>query len=343
MAEELPTVTLLVCTSGRPQLLHRLLTAMSSGRRKPEQVVVVNGVVAGAPDRTASIVEEHAAEFERVVLLEHPNRNLATLRNIGIPHCREQIIAFTDDDAVPDDDWILSIARAHASHPGPAAVGGAVRGLRPDSLVSRIADQVVFPSPVPGRPVHTLPTVNMSYSRILVGTVGNFDVTLFRGEDVDFNWRARLAGVRIHFDPSIRVRHEHRPSVLALYRQQYMYGRAYVLVRRKWPDMYAVYPRHLRTARDWAKLFHAGLAVLYQPLLVARAMPLRRDRVLAYPILVGHHAVWKLGMLRQGLKDFRTRPDSFDGPAIALPKIQVWEHGRAVHNDIPRGQTHPLP
>lgn len=325
MADPSPTVSVLVCTSGRPQMLGRLLAALASGMRKPEQLVVVNGVQGDSGSQTTAAAESQAANFEHVVVVEHPNRNLATLRNLGIPHCTGDIVAFTDDDAIPDADWVLNLARAHANLSGPAAVGGEVRGMRQDSMISRMADVVVFPSPVPGRPVHTLPTVNMSYSRTLLATVGEFDVTLFRGEDVDYNWRALQAGVPITFDPALRVRHEHRATVMGLYRQQYMYGRAYVLVRRKWSLMYSVYPRKLYTVRDWAKLAHSALAILYQPILVARLMKSRSDRLAAYPILVGHHFTWKAGMVRQALASRRALPS--DPPPVEDHRIREWRQG----------------
>ena len=83
--------------------------------------------------------------------------------------------------------------------------------------------------------------------------VGLQDTSLFRGEDVDYNWRVQQAGYEIYYDPAVRVLHHHRATLRALLRQHYMYGRAYYLVRRKWPQMYCVYPHALRRRRDWLK------------------------------------------------------------------------------------------
>lgn len=325
MTDGLPSVSVLVCSSGRPDKLSRLVDALATGDRKPEQLVVVNGIQDGSGWQTTSAIERRAGEFEQVVVVEHPNRNLASLRNLGIPHCTGDVVAFTDDDAVPDADWVFHLAGSHALLDTPAAVGGTVRGMYSGSLLSRIADVVVFPPPVSGRPVHTLPTVNMSYSRDLLDAVGDFDVTLFRGEDVDYNWRVIQAGVPITFEPAMRVLHEHRATLIGLYRQQYMYGRAYVLVRRKWPAMYSVYPRSLRTSRDWAKLVHSALAVLYQPLLVAKLMKSRADQIAAYPILVGHHFIWKAGMVRQALASGSS--PSLEPTQVQVPVVREWRQG----------------
>lgn len=305
-----PTVTLLICTSGRSRLLEGCLTAIVKGVDLPEQLVVVNG----SDGRTPAVVERFATAFPEVTLVEHPNRNLATLRNLGLPHCTGDIVAMTDDDAVPDPGWIQALRSSHERRPSVGAVGGAVRGLSNDFL-SRLADAVVFPDPHPRRPVHTLPTVNMSYKATALEAAGEFDDALFRGEDVDYNWRVIQSGYDIVFEPSMRVRHQHRTTLWGLYQQQYMYGRAYVLVRRKWPDMYSVYPHSFRTPRSWVKLAYCMGAIVFMPLGIARRLA-TRDRVRAYPVLIIHHLVWKAGMLRQVMSKGAQTPESLEQPSV---------------------------
>jgi len=314
-------VTLLICTSGRPRLLDRCLDAIQANSARPNQVVIVNG----ADGKTPAVVERHAHAFGEVVLVEHPNQNLATLRNLGLPFCTGEIVAMTDDDAVPAPNWVAGIQAAHRERPEAGGIGGAVRGLS-RRFVSRVADAVVFPDPRPGRPIHTLPTVNMSYKRAAIEAVGGFDETLFRGEDVDYNWRIIQAGYDIAFDPGMKVEHQHRSTLRGLYQQQYMYGRAYVLVRTKWPAMYCVYPHSLGSLRSWAKLAHAGIAIVYQPFGVARSMPSPIERIAAYPVLVVHHLIWKLGMARQfvAMRSVMSEPS----PAREKPLLTRWIGGK---------------
>ena len=315
-----PTVTLLICTSGRAAQLDRCLAAITAGSDLPEQLVVVNGEDAETP----GVVERLSAGFRETVLVRHPNCNLATLRNIGTPLCTGDIVAMTDDDAIPARDWVSALRSAHATHPQAGAVGGPVRSAS-DGFASRVADVVVFPSPRPNRPIYTLPTVNMSYRRTVMEEIGEFDESLFRGEDVDFNWRLLKAGYEIVFEPGMKVQHEHRRSLRGLYQQQWMYGRAYFLVRSKWPEMYSVYPHSLRSARSWAKLSHAGVAIVYQPWGVSRLMSSPSDRLKAYPVLVLHHLVWKLGMARQAL--LRSRAKNFRIPAQVELEVRRWTAG----------------
>ncbi len=317
-----PTVSVLICSDGRPLLLERCLHSLAKGDDLPDQVVVVSG----GDVETAEVLECSARRFPAVVLITHPNRNLSGQRNVGLRHCNGDIIALTDDDAVPAKGWVSAIRSAHARLPDAGAIGGKVVGLNSSSFLSRIADLVVFPDPDPLRPINTLPGVNVSYRRIVMEAVGEFDESLFRGEDVDYNWRVLQLGLTITFDSRMLLQHQHRLTLSGLYHQQYMYGRAYVLVRRKWPDMYCVYPHDLHSVRQWAKLLHCVLAIVYQPLLLVRKSGLKDDRWLAYPTLVGHHLVWKLGMLRQLL--IRQSEVPTDSTTASETSVHQWIGGQ---------------
>ena len=93
--------------------------------------------------------------------------------------------------------------------------------------------------------VQNLPGVNASYKKEVIEEVGKYDETLFRGEDVDYNWRVMKKGWKVVYIPEIKVAHIHRPTWKGLITQHYMYGRAHFLVREKWPDMYSHYPKKI--------------------------------------------------------------------------------------------------
>lgn len=289
--------SVLVCTYDRPRLLFQALTALiDSAEVKPDQVVIVNGGDA----ETDQVVESFKNRSVEVSLVRTKNKNLAASRNVGLPHCTGDIIAMTDDDAEVSSDWVTQIKRAHAEYADAGAVGGAVINAEPLSLISRIADQVTFPKYTSPQQVRTLPGVNISYKRQAVERLGPQDETLFRGEDVDYNWRLLQLGYKIYFDPAVQVGHHHRPTLGAFLNQQYMYGRAYYLVRRKWREMYCVYPHSLRRPKDWLKAINFFAALLYLPPLTATRMR-GLDKILALPVLYMAGLAWRGGMIRQRL------------------------------------------
>jgi GT2 family glycosyltransferase len=294
------TVSVLICTYNRSTLLAQCLDALVERTTvKPDQIVVVNGGDARA-DAVVEKVRSGAKAFEvQVCLVKTVNKNLAASRNVGLPHCTGDIVAMTDDDAEVFPDWVAQLGRAHAEHPEAGAVGGMVIGAETTSLVSRVADRVTFPTfPAPGY-VRTLPGVNVSYKRAAVQRVGPQDETLFRGEDVDYNWRIQQFGYKVYYDPAVKVLHHHRSTVRSFLSQQYMYGRAYFLVRRKWHEMYCVYPHALARPRDFLKAINFVAAAWYEPLRTARRMERPGDALAAYPLALAQQFAWRGGMIRQ--------------------------------------------
>jgi GT2 family glycosyltransferase len=255
----------------------------------------------GQNDPEVSDSQSAICKSIEIKLVKTVNKNLAASRNVGLLHCSGDIIAMTDDDAEVFPDWITQIKRLHAEHPEAGVVGGAVVGADSDSFISRLADRVTFSSPATARYVRTLPGVNVSYKRAIVDGVGPQDETLFRGEDVDYNWRARKLGYEVYYDPALRVLHHHRPTLRKFLHQHYMYGRAYYLVRSKWPDMYCVYPHTLRMPRDILKAINFAAAPFYEPLQYAWRLDRFADRLPAYPVLLANQLAWRGGMIRQML------------------------------------------
>lgn len=62
--------------------------------------------------------------------------------------------------------------------------------------------------------------------------LGGFAANMDYAEDVDFCWRAQLAGVPIHFVSEAVVRYRYRPSLRSMYRQHRNFGCASVLLYR---------------------------------------------------------------------------------------------------------------
>jgi glycosyltransferase involved in cell wall biosynthesis len=200
-----------------------------------------------------------AREYEGVRVIETPQRGLSSARNTGMEAASGEIVAYIDDDAVPDPDWLTHIAATFASGPY-SAVGGP--NVLPDG--SGAVAQCV--ANAPGGPTHVLvsdreaehvPGCNMAIRKADLEQLGGFDPQ-FRaaGDDVDICWRLLDAGRRIAFSPGAVVWHHRRRSVRAYLRQQRGYGKAEALLERKHPEKYSA-AGHV----DWAgRLYGNGAA-----------------------------------------------------------------------------------
>jgi glycosyltransferase involved in cell wall biosynthesis len=113
-----PASSVLICTRNRPQHLKRCLSFVAQLDFPNFEVVVVdNGSHDGAAERLAA---EHGARYvvEEVV-------GLSRARNRGLEVCRGEFIAFIDDDAIPEADWLTQLVKAFET-PEVMAVTGRV-------------------------------------------------------------------------------------------------------------------------------------------------------------------------------------------------------------------------
>jgi GT2 family glycosyltransferase len=227
-----PRVSVVVCTHNGAQTLSECLARAGELSYPRFELIVVDD---GSSDASREIAAEHGA---RVVAIDH--RGLSAARNAGIAAASGEIVAFLDDDAYPDPDWLHYVAAALRAD-GHAGVGGP--NIPPDDGL--VAECVAA---APGGPIHVLisdreaehvPGCNMAFRKSALEEIGGFDER-FRaaGDDVDVCWRLQEAGWTLGFSAGAVVMHRRRDSVRRYLRQQYGYGKAEALLERKWPSRY---------------------------------------------------------------------------------------------------------
>src|SRR4051794_541117 len=228
-----PRMSVVVCTYNGAATITDCLAAISSLDYPDYEVIVVDD---GSTDATSALIEEFDA---RVVTT--PGVGLSAARNLGMEAATGEIVAYTDDDAYPDPQWLTYLAIAFSSS-DCAAIGGPNLSPLGDGVV---ADCVAN---APGGPIHVLlsddiaehiPGCNMAIRRDALLGIGGFDEQ-FRtaGDDVDICWRIQDAGLTVGFHPAAMVWHHRRGSVRAFWRQQRGYGHAEALLEREWPERY---------------------------------------------------------------------------------------------------------
>jgi O-antigen biosynthesis protein len=228
-----PTFSVVVCSYNGARTIGETLEHLDRLRYRDYEVIVVDD---GSTDGTAEIAARHA-----VRLIRTPNRGLSSARNTGLEAAWGEIVAYIDDDAFPDPDWLtfLAIAFQETDH---AAVGGPNLPPPDEGFVARAVARA------PGGPIHVLlsdteaehlPGCNLAIRADRLRQIGGFDPR-FRvaGDDVDVCWRLQDAGYTLGFSPGAVVWHRRRGSVAAYWRQQKGYGRAEAMLERKWPEKY---------------------------------------------------------------------------------------------------------
>jgi len=245
--------TVFICTYNRGNLINGTLEALINNQtRNLNEIIVVNG---GGENDCQETLEKWRKEFPQLKIIKTKNKNLAASRNVGLPHCKGDLILQTDDDARPFRNWIEEIVKAHKNNPDSGVVGGRVIDASRGNFLSKIADIATFPNHKKVQKVRSVPGVNSSYKKEVIEMIGDYDETLFRGEDVDYNWRAIQSGWDVLYCPEIKVKHLHRLTWKGLFQQHFMYGRAHYLVRKKWPKMYSHYPLKIASIKSLFKWF----------------------------------------------------------------------------------------
>lgn len=233
-ARALPRFSVVVCSYNGARNIGRTLTALRELDYPDFEVLVVDD---GSTDGTSDV----AAGVEGVRLIRTRNCGLSHARNVGLRAASGELIAYIDDDAWPDRQWLRYLA--HTFQGGDyAGVGGP--NIVPDDdpwIAQCVAN-------APGGPTHVLltdnvaehiPGCNMAFRTELLRAIGGFDEQYtIAGDDVDVCWRLQEAGHILGFSPAALVWHRRRPTVKAYLKQQYNYGRAEGMLEAKWPQRY---------------------------------------------------------------------------------------------------------
>jgi GT2 family glycosyltransferase len=196
-----------------------IVTAVASVRaqaRPPARIILV-------VDHNPPLLERARAAFPEVQVVPNVGRQgLSGARNTGVSHAIGEVVAFLDDDARAEPDWLERLAAGYAN-PSVVGVGGAATplwpGRRPRWLPPEF-DWVVGCSfagmPEAPAPVRNLIGANMSFRREVFGNVGGFTDGLGRVgsrplgcEETELGIRLRQArpGARLVYEPAAVVRH----------------------------------------------------------------------------------------------------------------------------------------
>lgn len=111
-------VSVVVPTYLRPQHLKRCLDGIARQTRQPDEVVVV---LRAGDEETRVVLDDVRSEWLVEVTVSRPG--VLTATRAGLQVAVGDVIAFTDDDAVPDQGWLAGLL-PYFEDPTVGAVGG---------------------------------------------------------------------------------------------------------------------------------------------------------------------------------------------------------------------------
>lgn len=202
----------------------------------PLEVILAIGP---SKDRTQVIAEELRAHDSRVVLIENPTGRTAAGLNMAIKNSRYPIIVRVDGHAEIPNNYI-SLAVDILKETGAVNVGGVMAAVGVTEFERAVARAMRSPLGVGASRFHTggaagpVDTVYLGvFLRSALVEVGGFDERFTRAQDWELNYRLRATGGLVYFDPRLHVTYRPRPSLRALSKQYFEYGRwRHVVMRR---------------------------------------------------------------------------------------------------------------
>jgi len=266
-------VSVVVPTCGRADLLNRCLAALTAQTLRGPDVEIL--VVDDAPSpATRDVVAQWTARMSARGLnvgyvANHGPHGPAAARNRGWHAARSDIIAFTDDDTVPDADWLRNGLLAFG--PDVDALRGGVAMPLPDTPTDYEHDASQLETA-------EFVTANCFCRKEVLQALGGFDeqFRLAWREDSDFHFRLLAHGFRIGHAPQALVVHPVRPAKWGVSISQQKKIQFDALLYKKHPGLYR---QKIRATPRWdyylivASLLTAviGLALGHMPLAAAGA------------------------------------------------------------------------
>jgi len=226
---ELP-ISVIIPTRERPGPLGECLQALRAQTRPPLEVIVVDS---SADARSAELVAGLAGGFPCELRRLGAERGSCRQRNAGAAAARGAVLAFLDDDCVPQPDYLAAVARAFGEDPDGrlGGVQGVITNLtRPGRMARLLLRLAGYDAARPGAflrnglavPAESLPAEAAPFEADWLAGASSFRAEVFRqerfselmeagsgyasAEDVDFSLRVgrrwRLAVV-----PAARMEH----------------------------------------------------------------------------------------------------------------------------------------
>lgn len=119
-----PIISVIVATRNRQESLGRFIEALRALPEQPAWEVILADN--GSSDGTAELLTTAANDLPAVIIqVKQPGKS-RTL-NAALKHARGEILLFTDDDVVPDRNWLAAMCDASMQYSSANIFGGRIR------------------------------------------------------------------------------------------------------------------------------------------------------------------------------------------------------------------------
>lgn len=224
--------SVIIATLHRPQILKNCLEALmiQQGGVSFEIIVVSDGI----DEATFKLISD-LQSTHKIIHIALPNqKGPAAARNAGAHLARGKLIVFTDDDTLPQSDWLHSFWKACQNHPEEAV---ALTGM---TIVPHGKECTDYEKNISGLEAAEFITANCAVSKSAFNIIGGFDesFTMAWREDSDLHFRLIEKNIPVIKVPEAVVYHPVRHAPWGITMRLEKKNMFNVLLFKKHPKLY---------------------------------------------------------------------------------------------------------
>lgn len=208
-------LSIIVITLNRYKLLERTVNAVlntDNNRTGNYELLIVDQ---SNNNKTKELISHYEKKFSSIRYLYCKSQGAGHARNFGARHALGKIIAFIDDDCIPEKDWAGQIVDFFNTHGDAVVLFGNVVPVSYDLHKGRVSGGYKKDHLYKGRMAMICQdgtSGNMAVRSEIFNTIHGFDEVLanqnFGAEDWDFGYRILAFGYPVHHSSKVTVYHD---------------------------------------------------------------------------------------------------------------------------------------
>ncbi len=226
-------ISVIICTASRPKDALECVRSLQNQNYRHFEIIVVDAI----KDSPLDSQFRKLRKMGKIAVLKHVKitaLNLPLARNEGIKNAKGDIVAFVDDDAIPDKNWLHEINSFFQNNINAIVIGGKILSFYKNYVA--LFSETFFNLGDTQMEVNQVVGVNMAVYLKRANIKYQFRRNLFdeklitAGDDTEFSYYLKNKGITIYYDPRMIIYHKFRRSLKEFVNRQFDYAAADLMV-----------------------------------------------------------------------------------------------------------------